>query len=205
MAITCPCAGFAYGEMGDLDLVRHRSSHPEERLALTPLFDGEENPGWRNHLAVLQRWPMLEADYMAADSIDLEPSIRARAFTRVIVPRDYDHDGRATEFPLQVGTLPCGKTQSVLVGVSTIDSSLHAFASVAHPERPLVLPTYLWEQLRRSGGRTTGVEWPCGDHGADTQTEVSLFVSPRGIDGVRSEYGCVAGRSRGRLRSSERL
>ncbi len=205
MAITCPCSGFAYGEMGRLDLVRRRPGHANERLALTPLFDHEENPGWRKHLAVLQRWPMLESDYPASDSIDLEPAIRARALTRVITPRDYDHDGQATEFPLQVGTLPCGKKQAVLIGMSAVDSSLHAFTSVAHPERPLVLPTTLWEQLRQSGGSTAGVEWPCGDHGADTQTEVQLSVSPQGIDGVRSEYQCLSGRSRGRRISSERI
>jgi len=205
MAITCPCSGFAYGEMGRLDLVRRRPGHANERLALTPLFDHQENPGWREHLAVLQRWPMLGSDYPLADSIDLEPAIRARAMTRVITPRDYDHDGRATEFPLQVGTLPCGKKQAVLIGVSAVDSSLHAFTSVAHPERPLVLPMTLGEQLRQSGGSTAGVEWPCGDHGADTQTEVQLSVSPQGIDGVRSEYQCLSGQSRGRRISSERI
>ena len=205
MAITCPCSGFAYGEMGQLDLVRRRPGRSNERLALTPLFDHQENPGWRKHLAVLQRWPMLESDYRVSESIDLEPAIRARALTRVVTPRDYDHDGRATEFPLQVGTLPCGKKQAVLIGISAVDSSLHAFTTVAHPERPLVLPMPLWERLRQSGGSTAGVEWPCGDHGAETETEVQLSVSPQGIDGVRSEYECLASRSRGRLISSERI
>ena len=205
MAITCPCAGFAYGEMGELDLVRRRNGHADEHLALTPLFRNGENPGWEKQLAVLQRWPMLESDFPRVDSMDLEPIIRARPVTRAIAPADYDHDGRATEFLLQVGTLPCGKKQAVLVGVTAVDSSLHAFTSVAHPERPLVLPTFLWERLRRSGGRTSGVEWPCGDHGAETETEVRLWVGPQGVDGERAEYECVSGRSRGRRISSERI
>ncbi|MDB4883274.1 MAG: hypothetical protein JWL95_2040, partial [Gemmatimonadetes bacterium] len=121
-AITCPCTGFAYGEMGELDLVRRRTGRLDDRLALTPLFRDEENPGWEKHLAVLQRWPMLDSDYPAIDSLGLPPAIRARALTRVVTTGDYDHDGRPTEFLLQVGTLPCGKKQAVLVGVSAVDS-----------------------------------------------------------------------------------
>ena len=145
------------------------------------------------------------SDYEHEDADGLPQAIRGRPVTRVMAFGDYDHDGRATEFLLEVGTLPCGKRQSVLVGVSAVDSSLHVFTSVAHPERPLVLGPYLWERLRRSGGRAEGVEWPCGDHGADTQTEVRLWTGPTGIDGVRSEYQCTADNARGRLISSERL
>src|SRR5258706_785750 len=41
---TCPCHGFEFGEEGELDLVRLRSSREVERLHLTPLFrtDGPE-------------------------------------------------------------------------------------------------------------------------------------------------------------------
>lgn len=204
-ATTCPCAGFAYGEMGELDLVRRRPGRPNERLALTPFFREGENPGWQKQLAVLQRWPVLESDYAAMDSVDLGPAVRARPVTRVMILRDYDHDGRSTEFLLQVGTLPCGKRQAVLLGVSAANPSLHAFTSVAHPERPLVLGMHLWELLRLSGGSATGVEWPCGDHGADTQTEVRLSAGPAGIDGVRSEHQCTGGNARGRRISSERI
>src|SRR5262245_4774528 len=38
---TCPCSGFAFGERGDLDLVRLAGTSPD-RLPLTPLFD----PDW---------------------------------------------------------------------------------------------------------------------------------------------------------------
>ncbi len=37
---TCPCAGFAFGETGKLDLVRQRPAAPEERLHLGDLFEG---------------------------------------------------------------------------------------------------------------------------------------------------------------------
>ena len=49
------------------------------------------------------------------------------------------------------------------------------------------------------------VEWRCGDHGGETQTEVRITVTPNGFDGVRSEYECSAGGKRGKLTSSHRL
>ncbi|MFL5542411.1 MAG: hypothetical protein ACJ8J0_25715 [Longimicrobiaceae bacterium] len=207
MALTCPCSGFAYGESGELDLVRRRPGRPDERLALTHLYReaGDDGPGDIDSLAVLQRWPVREADIAAMASNDIAPVIRARPVTRVMALDDYDHDGRATEFLLQVGTAPCGKRLAVLVGVSSADSSLHVFTSAAHPERPLVLATYVWDLLRRPGGPATGVEWPCGDHGGETQTEVTLHAGPAGIDGTRSEYACAAGNTRGRLLSSARV
>jgi hypothetical protein len=196
--------GFAYGEMGELDLVRSRPGPPDERLALTPLFHeaGADGPREIDSLAVLQRWPVHESDSEARDDDSLPAAIRARPVVRVMALGDYDHDGRATEFLLQVGTLPCGKRVAVLVGVSHADSSVHVFRSLGHPEQSLVLPTYIWDRLRQSAGRATGVEWPCGDHGADTQTEVSLSAGPKGIGGTRAEYACTAGNARGRLLSS---
>ena len=204
---TCPCTGFAYGEMGELDLVRRREGHPDERFALTPLFREEENPGTedQSHRAVLQRWPVLEADFDRSDSTDLAPIIRARAPARVMMTGDYNHDGAASEFLLQVGTSPCGKREAVLIGVSRADSALHAFSSVAHPERPLVLEINLWEHLRRSRGKITGVEWACGDHASETETVVQLWLDEGGLNGERVQYECIAGRGRGRVVSSERI
>lgn len=91
------------------------------------------------------------------------------------------------------------------LGVSRADPSMHVFRSLGHPERPRVLATYIWDQLRRSGGRATAVEWQCGDHGSDTRTEVSLRAGPAGIDGTRTEYECTARNGRGRRLSSSRI
>ena len=203
----CPCIGFAYGEMGELDLARRAPGRPEERLALTPLFKEGENPAAEvgKELAVLQRWPVLESDYDAIGSVGIGPKVRARPVTRAMTLGDYDHDGRATEFLLQVGTAPCGHTESVLVGVSAANPSLHAFASVAHPERPLVLEPHIWKLLLGSGKRGTGIEIQCGDHGAETQTEVSVHAGSAGIDGTRSVYQCTSADKRGPLLRSERI
>ena len=56
MAITCPCTGFAYGETGDLLLLRLRDEIEVDRLHLTPFFT--EGSG----KAVLQRWPFFDND-----------------------------------------------------------------------------------------------------------------------------------------------
>jgi hypothetical protein len=53
---------------------------------------------------------------------------------------DYDRDGEATEFLIQVRTLPCGKSQFAAVGVSAKESHLHALTSVAKPDTPLIMP-----------------------------------------------------------------
>ena len=37
-AAACPCMGFAFGESGELDLVRRRNNVEIDRLELTPFF-----------------------------------------------------------------------------------------------------------------------------------------------------------------------
>ena len=38
-AMTCPCSGFAYGESGQMDLIRIRDGGEIDHLELTPLFE----------------------------------------------------------------------------------------------------------------------------------------------------------------------
>src|SRR5262245_30320924 len=85
---SCACHGFAFGEMGQLDLLRKIPGHPDEALPLTPLFDDGENPATQRmlHGAVLQRWPVLEADYAHMDDTSraFEESVRSRAAASVM-------------------------------------------------------------------------------------------------------------------------
>ncbi len=53
---TCPCAGFAFGEKGNLTLVRKRPGQPDERLELNKLFSGELDGPADAGEAVLRRW-----------------------------------------------------------------------------------------------------------------------------------------------------
>jgi hypothetical protein len=64
VSLTCPCIGFAYGESGDLYLIRLRSGIEVEQLRLTPLFGEYPN-------AVVQRWP---ADYAKDFALGACPS-----------------------------------------------------------------------------------------------------------------------------------
>jgi len=54
-SLTCPCTGFAYGEAGDLDLVRLRDGKEIDRTNLNSFFTDAPEAA-----AVVQRWA---ADY----------------------------------------------------------------------------------------------------------------------------------------------
>jgi len=51
----------------------------------------------------------------------------------------------------------------------------------------------------------TAVEWLCGDHGGETQTEVRVSATTLGFDGTRLIYECTPAGAKGKLRSSERF
>jgi hypothetical protein len=102
---------------------------------------------------------------------------------------DYDRDGNATEFLLQVATLPCGKHQMVLVGVSRANPHLHAFTTVEKPDKPLVLGSWEWEALRKSG-RTTVIDWNCDDHGSNVEWQVELVADSIGLHAKHLKYSC---------------
>ncbi|NTU92857.1 MAG: hypothetical protein HGA56_02445 [Chlorobiaceae bacterium] len=193
---TCPCSGFAFGESGELDLVRLVPGKPAERLPLSPLFalgfDGDS-------VARLPRWPVRKGDFERKDSPGFSRMVKSRPVVRIMNIGDYDHDGRPTEFALQVGAGPCGHRQTVLVGITRLNPKLHAFGTVAHPGDPLVLESpEAWQRLLVSRGRTTVVSWPCGDHGAEEEVEIELVAAPGGLRAIRSRYACIED-GRGRL------
>ncbi len=161
-SVTCSCAGFAFGEKGDLDLVRAQPGKAEERMHLGPLFDGGK--------ARLQRWPVGNWAKTPPSLADLA----MRPLARVMKIADYDHDGRATEFVLQVDANACGHTPSVVVGISKNKPSLHAFATTDKPSEPLKLDRRSdWDKLAAKSPVSI-VEVACGDHGADTETSLDL-------------------------------
>src|SRR5882672_1433131 len=115
--------GFAYGESGDLYLVRLRSGTEIDRLHLTPLFEGET-------AAVVQRWPEdEEQDFRLAKREDFSSLVSKRPAVQVMHIDDYDHDGKRTEFYLQTEAVPCGKSMGVVVGLSTNNARLHVFGT----------------------------------------------------------------------------
>ena len=191
-SLTCPCEGFAFGEVGDLFLVRLCNGTEIDRLNLTPLFG--ETPG-----AVVQRWPVdYDQDDPNSEREDFATVVRKRPVVQLMQFEDYDHDGRKTEFYLQTEAISCGHRDGVVIGVSKSDPRLHVFGTTSNPGKPLGLEKREWDALRDAKAHATQIlDWSCGDHGAETQTEITVEWSVAGIDGVRREYTCPAeGQSR---------
>jgi hypothetical protein len=200
----CPCSGFAFGEYGKLDLVRIRAGHADERLSLAPLFKETEHPAEAPDVVVLRRWPVSEGDFDSPESPMLPERVRARPLAKIMETADYDHDGRASEFLFQIGAAPCGHQQTVLIGVSRSNPTLHVFGTVGHPKTPLVLDhASSWVQLLHSSGPVTVTEITCGDHGSEEQIDIRLEATPRGITATRSVYSCGSDLKRGRLISTK--
>jgi hypothetical protein len=168
------------------------------------LFDPEWVPF--TGTAILPRWKILTDDLAAgsAEAPEVQAArIHGRPDVQIMNLRDYDHDGRATEFFLQVAALPCGKRMGIVVGISRGRPTLHAFTSTAHPERPLVLRVDQWDALARSREPAAHVDWRCGDHGTSQQEELALEIVPKGIRVTRLFYRCTANDARGPLIRTE--
>lgn len=193
---TCPCQGFAFGEAGDLDLVRLRDGEEVERLALTPLF-GEQLSDV-GAAAIVHRVEPTDGDHTDQEDPGLAGRVAARPPEPILLFADYDRDGRATEFPLQIDAAPCGKRIMVVVGVSQVEPDLHVFHTAAHPEQPLLMQLDAWQALRDDELPTKVVDWYCDDHASPTETELELSAHAGVISAYEREYECIEG-GRGRL------
>jgi hypothetical protein len=196
---TARCEGFAYGEAGELDLVRYRDSREYERLHLTPLSTGFPDKG-----AVVLRWPVQPEDrdpksYLlnSPERAALLSRVRARPSVKIMALADYNHDGNATEFFLQTEA-GAAHRWGVVVGVSRRNPHLHAFGTALHPDRPLVLQPHEWEALRRNNGAVRVMDWKCPDHGATSDVELELAATPAGIRVTSRTFECTT-KGRGRL------
>ena len=200
----CPCMGFAYGESGDLDLIRMRDGVVVDRFHITPLFQNEFNPEFTG--AVLQRWePDHDRDPDAADRPDFRVAVAERPVVRVMNFKDYNHDGQSTELYLQTEAEPCGKSAGVVIGVSKDNPSLHVFATASDPKRPLVMKKFEWEALAKASRQVRLTDWTCGDHGSEEMIDVDVSWSAAGIDGRRLTYSCTENGQPGRLLSKDPL
>ena len=187
-AITCPCNGFAYGEAGDLELVRMRGRIVFDRLELASFF--EEGFRSEKRVAILPRWPRADAD---SDDTDVD-DVRERPAVQVMNFADYDHDGSAMEFYLTAETVSCGHTYGIVAGVSKRNPRLHVFGTASRPDKPLSLQREEWEALRDAKGPIEVMDWQCGDHGSEQETKLRISWTPAGIDGVRRHFSCPDGK-----------
>jgi len=194
MAITCPCAGFAYAEYGDLWLVRKQGNREIERMDLRPLFGQSDYPEAEKVAgkAYVQRWPTKESDFDREGRSDpkLVAEIMQRPAPTIMKLADYDHDGNATEFLIQVGTLPCGKLQFAAVGVSMKEPHLHAFTPKGSQTAPLIMPLNAWQVLLKGGDPSTVPTWACGDHGSESRSELIVSAKNGDISAEDRESPC---------------
>jgi hypothetical protein len=190
VALACPCSGFAYGEAGVLSLVRLRPGTNRELLDLTGFYRPENLPVTGN-LAVLQRWVPVPAtahdeddDWHHASDFNFVSRVQARGTAPVMRIGDFNHDGQASEFLLQVGAQGCGRHLMVLVGVSRRNTRLHVFASAEAPDVPLELDAQTWEAVRGSAKPVRALESRCEGQAGQVEAEVRVELR-RGIFHVR--------------------
>jgi hypothetical protein len=194
--LACPCIGFAYGERGHADLVRVRSSREVERMRLDPLFRDLDIPDAGDGESLLPHWPELHGDLerLAKDDTAIPvqwiPSIKRRRAVRILEIRDFDGDGRATEFLLGVTTEPCGRVGMVAVGVSKANPRLHVFTTAEHPTERLILLRETWLALLAKPKGARAVDLPCGDHGSAEQVEIALSRDRKGLHARRETFAC---------------
>jgi hypothetical protein len=95
--------------------------------------------------------------------------------------------------------VPCGHTETVLIGVSPARPELHVFGTAEDPHEPLVLARQAWDQLRDSRGSIRYTALRCGDHGSEIEREVELKVDRAGLHATWFEYTCVGKFRRGQM------
>ncbi|HEX2882486.1 MAG TPA: hypothetical protein VHO25_23355, partial [Polyangiaceae bacterium] len=149
--------------------------------------------------AVLQRWPVHETDHERFKSgPPIEEEIASRPIVQIMKLGDYNHDGQASEFVLQLGTEPCGHSETVLIGVTPRKPTLHAFASVEEPTKPLINERRVWEKLLTSSGKIVVPILTCGDHGSETEIDVEIRADTKGLHTTSLAYECNDNFKRGK-------
>jgi len=190
---TCPCDGFEFGESGQLDLVRLVKGREIDRLSLSPLFTDIPGPKW-DGVAALPHWPRLESDLSHPEAFStpgFAARIRKRNPVKIMRFGDYDHDGQATEFVLQVGASACGFRRCIVVGVGRGNDGLHAFCTAEQVDEPLGLRSRGdWEIVRKAARSIALIQLSCGDHGSETEETVHISWDARGLHATVSEKRC---------------
>ena len=185
-AMTCPCTGFGYGESGSLSLIRERPGMPRERLLLDPMFsDGTSAKA----SSILLKSPFREVDggYSAEQ---LQEELAKRKPASILQLKDFNHDGLAAEFVLQVSAGPCGHQQGVLLGVEARGGPLKVFGGAANPDVPLVLEYASWYNLLLKTSFES-LEFGCGDHGSEEEMVIRLSAKDGAFVAEQEVFDCT--------------
>jgi hypothetical protein len=199
-AITCPCNGLAYGETGRLILNRSRNGREIEQVDLGSLLADVRGTA----TMALQHWPRFEEsdDKLYNQSPQtLQSAIEQRSAVPVMEFQDYDHNGSPSEFLIQVGTEPCGRPTFAAIGVSKRNPQIHFLATEAHPEKPLVMFGYEWQDLLKGPGRHVEMNWTCEDHGGDQYVDEVISAEAGKIRAEQRAFACTNAGGPGKLLS----
>ena len=86
-----------------------------------------------------------------------------------------------------------------MVGLSQGNPRLHVFRTVLHPDKPLVMHKTAWQALLNADSPVEVLDWPCGDHGSETETDLELSTTDKRIRVIRREFECTETGNRARL------
>jgi hypothetical protein len=184
-AMTCPCTGFGYGESASLSLLRERPGKATETLLLDQFFSDGTVP---STTSFLPKQLFADGD-MGLDAEEMKERLAKRPVVKIMELNDYNRDGLAAEFVLQVGAGPCGHRSGVLVGVDTNGGPLKVFGSVTNPGQPLVMEHSGWSALL-SEDSVELVQVPCGDHGSDDEIVLHLSVKDGSFTAKQEVFDC---------------
>lgn len=197
MAITAPCAGFAYGETGRLSLRRLRDGQVIDRFDPGTAFAeaSEMLPGREAGWSVLPRRALQDEDYgrwledegKFLKAVDQRPAVTLMRFA------DYDRDGRGSEFLLQTDVEPGGRPLYAAIGLPAGRERLDFLRSTGRPDTALVLTARAWAALRDQKGTVTVTHRICGDHGAETRSDYVLSADAGRISVKLRESACPGG------------
>lgn len=157
--------------------VRKRHGREIERMDLKPIFgrfqypdaDKLEGKAW------LQRRAMKLSDIGRSGPAFLA-EVSKRPITTIMKFADYDRDGHATEFLIQVGTLGGGVRLFAGVGVSARNPHLHALSSVEKPGVPVEMQYRPWRTLLTASKPTRLTTWQCDDHSSTVQQDLIVWA-----------------------------
>ena len=185
-AMTCPCDGFGYGEAGSLSLIRERAGLPKEKLLLDPMFSDGTGPSTSS---ILLKTPYQEVDGgYSGDQIKEE--LTKRKPSTIMDIKDFNQDGLAAEFVLQVNAGPCGHQQGVLLGVDVKGGPLKVFGGAANPGAPLVLEYSSWFNFLMKSSFDS-LEFGCGDHGSEDEMVIHLSIKDGAFVAEEEVFDCT--------------
>jgi hypothetical protein len=185
-AMTCPCAGFGYGETGSLSLIRERAGLPREKLLLDPMFSDGTAPSTSS---ILIKSPYKEVDGGYSGD-QLKEELAKRRPSTIMDLKDFNHDGLAAEFVLQVAAGPCGHQQGVLLGVDAKGGPIKVFGGAANPGAPLVLEYASWFNFLMKNSFDS-LEFGCGDHGSDDEMVIHLSIKDGAFVAEEEVFDCT--------------